>query len=157
MTTFKDSIGRTWELALTFGSVKRVQALTNCDLLNIDKSVNGGQPLMTILETDISRLVEVVIAILRPALAAADGGKGLNDEEFESSIDGDTLTAMHDAFWDELYAFFLSLRRTHLAQAVRKQRELVTAATAQMTERVDALDVTSIVGGIATGKPELSV
>lgn len=150
MKTFKDMAGGEWELSLNFAAVKRVKDLLGIDLLSIDKATDGQQPLMTVLETDITKMVEVVIAILRPALKVKD----MADSAFEELIDGDTLTQMHDAFWDEVLAFYQSLRRNDLAKAVEKQRSLVTAAVATMTERIEAIDVTKIVGELSTNKRE---
>ena len=146
--------GHEWELSLTFASVKRLRDLHGFDLLSINKAEAGAQPLITILETDINKMVEVVIGLLRPAMAKI--GDGLSDAEFEERIDADTLAAMHDAFWDELFAFFQSLRRTDQAKAVEKQRSLVTQTIARAATAIDAIDIEKIIGNAFTNKLESS-
>lgn len=101
MRIFTDSKKADWSLDLTIGSIRRVKQLTGVDLLD----AKDGRVLVELAENPI-QTVDVLYAIVQPQAQA----RGMNDEAFGESLDGDSLRAATDAFIEELVLFFLHYR-----------------------------------------------
>jgi len=141
MQAFTDNKERTWEVAITIGSVKRIKALTGVDLFALDE---GDPPLFTRLGVDAVLLCDVVCAIIRPQLQQAD----ISDEAFAEGLAGDAATRMCAAFWKDLATFFRSLNRLDLVQAIEKQAEMILKAVAKVKANVEKIDAEKIVDEI---------
>ena len=138
MHEFEDSKKESWELALTFGSIKRLKGLLDVDLLDL---LGGDPPLLTRLGTDVSLLVDVICALVRPQLAARD----LSDEDFAERLDGVAGKEAMEAFYVELADFTRNLGQTAQARAVERQTEVLVKGMALQTEMVDRVDLDALV------------
>lgn len=101
MRIFTDTNKLDWTLDLTVGSIKRVQSLTGVNLLE----ARDGSILVDIADDPI-KMADILYAIVQPQASA----RGVSDEAFGSSLDGDTLRVAIEAFIDELISFFLRFR-----------------------------------------------
>ena len=134
MKTFKDTSGREWTLAITIDAVKRIRDLLKIDLLDL---FGGEPPLLTRLDTDVILLCDTIFVALKPQADTA----GVSSEQFGAALGGDAIIAARDAFMEALSDFFQSLRRPEVVKAISKQTELVTAAVKLAGERIENLDV----------------
>jgi len=154
MTSFRDSAGRTWQVSLTIEALKRVKALLQLDLT---EPLLGEPPLMTRLATDVVLLCDVLFVLIKPQADAA----GVSDEVFGASLGGEAILAAQEAFTQEWLDFFQNLRRTHLATAIQKQRDLVRAMVAAGEQRLAQIQpdqaVAELFGGSSTAPPASSV
>ena len=110
MKSFTDNTGRTWTLAVTVGTIKRVRALCDVDLANIITIDSGTTPKVDLLErlgSDPVLLVDVLYAAVKPEADA----KGVTDEEFGRAMSGDAIEMATTALLDEVIDFFPETKR----------------------------------------------
>jgi len=143
MRQFQDAAGKTWEVRVNGGTIKRVQDLLGVDL---GKLLDGTPPLLTRIHTDIIFLVDLVYVVLKPQADAA----GISDEQFAELLEGDALLAAHDALMEELADFFQKLRQTHLATAIEKQGTIVAQAIDRADDVIRAIDLETATAAIPT-------
>jgi hypothetical protein len=120
MQAFTDSAGRTWQIALTIDTLKRVKSLLQIDLARPDE---GDPPLHVRIFDDVCLLADVVFAAVKPQADAA----GVSDEVFGQALGGDAITAAANAFMAEWADFFRLRRRTDMAAVIAKYQTLVEA------------------------------
>ena len=153
MRTFNDSAGRTWTVALNLNAVKRVKALLEVNLLELDQ---GTPPLLTRLDTDLILLCDVIYCVVKPEAEA----KKVSDEDFGRALGGDAILAARNALMEELGDFFRQLGRSHLAKALQVQGQMVALAVQKAEKRLAAIDPAAetekILGGPSTSLPESS-
>jgi len=141
MRQFIDTSGRTWQLAMTIGSVKRVKNLLGVNLLDPlgakPRKVRGvarkGRPLVTRLQLDPALLIDVIFALVKPQ---ADH-LGVTDEDFGEALGGEAAYGAYEAFMGEWQAFFRGLRRETEAKAIGANLKLVTAEDTKNAAMVD--------------------
>lgn len=141
MHSFEDTEGRTWNLAITFGSIKRAKDLLGVNLLNPlatrKYKTNGrarrSQPLLTRLQLDPALLVDLIFALLRPQAEQ----QGVTDEQFAEALGGEAAYEAYRAFMEEWQVFFHGLRREAEARAIRANKEMIEAETAKNVELVE--------------------
>ena len=136
MTTFTDTQGRTWTLAITVDAVKRVRALTGTDLL----SVAGGD-LLERLASDPVLLGDVLYAVVKPEAEVRE----VSDADFGRALAGDVIASATTALLEDIVDFFPAPKRRLLATVLQKLRAVQDAALAAAQERVEALDATTLV------------
>ena len=153
MQSFTDNAGRTWTLALTYGSAKRVKGLLgdDVDLLALEQ---GDPPLLTRLGTDVMLLCDVIFALLKPQ---ADE-QGVSDEQWAETMGGDAIMAAQDGLYEEIISFFQSRARADIVAAARKQKVMIDLAVKAGEERIEKMDaeaeVEQIYGDLDTSSPE---
>ena len=146
MKSFTDKDGRVWEISLTIGSALRVKStLEGVDLLQPEM---GDPPLITRLGTDEMFLAEVLCALLGDQFEKHD----VSVEDVQRSMDGATIMAAQEAFYNELIDFFQSRGRQDRAKAVQKQRDLIIKATASVSDKIDKIDLDKVIHGAMSGK-----
>lgn len=96
-TSFTDTKGRTWDLTLTIGTIKRVKNTLGIDILAIE----DGQFLVD-LSRDVWKLVDMVYVIIKPQADA----QGVSDEDFGEALGGEALANASDAFLLAVENFF---------------------------------------------------
>jgi hypothetical protein len=133
MKTFNDSAGRTWTLAMTIDSVKRVRDLLKINLLEPE---SGEPPLLTQIATDEILLCDVIYCLIKPQADQL----GISDEQFGQALGGDAILNAQNAFYDELIDFFLKRGRTDRATALRKQQKMIALAIERINLKVEAMD-----------------
>lgn len=161
MHTFNDTKGRTWEINLTIGAVKRVKQALDVDLLDPlselsqpdtgdkpDLSVDllaqtslERMPLLTRLQADVVLLIDVIFVLVQPQAKELD----VSDEQFGEALGGDAAYAAYDSFMCEWQAFFLQLRRETAAKAISRSMAMVAAedkkSVAMVEQATEAVEI----------------
>lgn len=113
MHCFTDTAGRTWEMSIHVGSIRRVKALTGIDM----PSLYGDElrPLQEIANDPV-KFAEVLWALVK-----FQGEKsGINQEAFLEALAGDSLDHALRAFLEELADFFPAAKAMTLRNMVGK-------------------------------------
>jgi len=130
MRTFKDNASRSWSLALSIWTVKKVRDLLGVDLLDLGGSDKPGDGLLYRLIADPVLLVDVLYVVCKDQADAA----AVTDEQFGRAMGGDAIDAATKAFLEELADFTPSPRD-------RARARKVIETTWKMIDRVqDVLD-----------------
>ena len=138
MKSFTDKDGRVWEISLTIGSALQVKnKLEGVDLLQPEM---GDPPLITRLGTDEMFLAEVICALLGDQFEK----HGVSVEDIQQSMDGATIMAAQEAFYEELIDFFQSRGRADRAKAVEAQKNLIMIATKKVAEKIENIDLEKV-------------
>ena len=127
MKPFTDSAGRTWEVTVNVGAVRRVRDILGVDLMDV-----AGGDLLDRLADDPVLLVDVLYVLVKPQADA----KGISDEDFGRGMVGGALDEAASALMKELLDFFPSAQR---ARALGKMARKIEAQQAAVTEAVAAL------------------
>jgi hypothetical protein len=147
--TFTDNTGRAWTVPFNVNVKRRVQQLTGVDLLEV---IEGK--LIEELMSDPEKLVNVIHAVCEPEAKAA----GVTDEQFGERLTGDAIDGATAALMEALVDFFPRARRETIRRAVGKAREIETQASAMAIEKIDSLDVQSLLrkalGDYASSSPQ---
>ena len=141
MKSFTDNTGRTWTLAVTVGTIKRVRALCDVDLANIITINSGTTPKVDLLErlgSDPVLLVDVLYAAVKPEADA----KGVTDEEFGRAMSGDAIEMATTALLDEVIDFFPETKRKVFRKILDATRRFESRGKAALQALLDdpALD-----------------
>jgi hypothetical protein len=130
MRSFTDSTGRSWQLEVLVGTIKRVRALAGVDLLGVLEGV-----MLDKLASDAVLLVDVLYACCKEQ---ADG-LGISDEQFGRSMTGDALEAGSLALLEALADFFPSRQRLLLRQALAQAATMADQLLAQTAASLEAM------------------
>ena len=118
MKSFRDREGREWTPAVTVGSIKRVRAALEIDLMQPQA---GVPPLVARLHVDPVLLIDTIYLLCKPEADA----RSLTDEEFGRAVgDGETAWQAYEAFAGNLVDFFRQLHRGELAQVMETYRRM---------------------------------
>lgn len=144
MKTFKDASQREWQLSLTLGTAMAVKARCGIDLLQPEA---GDPPTITRLGTDEMLLAEVLLVMLESQFEA----QRVTDADVRNAFDGRTLLDAQQAFYEELQDFFRQCGRKDREVAVAKQKQVLDAAIAALTARMESIDVATLTRGVMSG------
>ena len=125
MKTFTDNKGRVWEVELNIRQMKRVRDTLGIDLVNVISANKDGSVSTDTLErvaNDPILLVDILWVLCEGQAKAA----GVTDDDFGSSLAGDSISDATRAFLDELVDFFPGARRLFLKKAVDLARKYET-------------------------------
>lgn len=104
MKSFKDAAGREWQIpVVTVEDIRRTHKACGVLICNLKE---GEPELFLRLQNDMPLLGQVVFCLL-------DGQpkkEGVTLEQFLGSLNGLALAAMAEAFWQEMFDFFLPCR-----------------------------------------------
>lgn len=128
MARFTDSCGRTWIIEIHVPAIKRVQALTDVNLLTI---VEGE--LIERLSNDPVVLVDVLYACCKPQ-ADRDG---VTDEDFGAAMVGDVISDATAALLAGLVDFLPESKRRLVQKAAAKYQTMQALAMDLISERLD--------------------
>ena len=134
MKTFTDNKGRTWEVALNIRQMKRVRDVLGVDLVNVISATKDGGVSTDTLErvaNDPILLVDILWVLCEGQAKAS----GVTDEDFGSSLAGESVEAATRALLDELVDFFPGARRLYLRKAVDLARKY-ERESAEVLEKV---------------------
>lgn len=123
-TKFTDAMGREWNLALTAGSVCRVQMAHS---VNLSGEFNGFNR----LAADPVAFAGVLAAILKPQLETA----GVTADDFFDSLNGDGLASAGDALIEAILAFMPENRR-NVTRAGYERAKAIQDATCAKLQRL---------------------
>lgn len=135
MKSFKDNEGREWLLAINVAQVKRVRDLLGVDLPGLlDDNLSGLAKLLS----DPAGLVDVAYVLCRDQTEK----RGLSDWDFGSSLGGDSILGIRDAFLAELVDFFPDPRvRGALTKLIEASRRLQDGVIGRMGPALDSIDL----------------
>ena len=122
MKTFTDSKGRNWEVELNIRQMKRVRDTLGIDLVNVISTGKDGTvstDMLERVESDPILLVDILWVLCEGQAKPA----GVTDDDFGSSLAGDSIEDATRAFLDELVDFFPGARRLYLKKAVDLARK----------------------------------
>ena len=125
MKTFTDNRGRVWEVELNIRQMKRVRDILGIDLVNVISANKDGSVSTDTLErvsNDPILLVDILWVLCEGQAKPA----GVTDEDFGSSLAGESIEEATRAFLDELVDFFPGARRLFLKKAVDLARKYET-------------------------------
>lgn len=134
MYPFKDSLGRTWEVAVNVATVQRVLRVAKLNLVTLgeDKLKGLGELLQ-----DAVRFAEVLFLLCQPPTAA------VSDEafaEFAAGLDGDAMELAEQAFTDAWLGFFRkSEARDGLRKTLATMRQVGLAASDKVAAKAAAM------------------
>ena len=128
MRTFVDNAGRTWTVAVSVDSIKRVKSLLSVNLLD---AIEGK--LIEQLASDPVLLCDVIYVLCKPEADA----RNVSDEEFGRAMAGDAIDNATTALLEELVDFFPSGKRQVLAKAMAKLKTFQTKAIEAASKRLD--------------------
>lgn len=117
MKTFIDSKGRIWEVELNVRQMKRVRDILGVDLVNVISAGEDGAVATDTLDrvaNDPILLCDILWVLCEGQAKPA----GVTDDDFGSSLAGDSISEATRAFLDELVDFFPGARRVFLKKAV---------------------------------------
>ena len=153
MRSFKDTLGREWNLALTTTAVMRIRDSVNyADVGEDGKAserpldlgdVQTANQALTLFRNHYTKLVQV----LGVALARQIEERKMTSDEFADGLSGDSFESAREAFEGELISFF-----------PKRRRELLELVTAEM-EKADraamgnAMETLAKASGLPSGKP----
>ncbi|HBR19450.1 MAG: hypothetical protein A2Y13_04300 [Planctomycetes bacterium GWC2_45_44] len=133
MKAFTDNAGKTWSVAMTIDSVKRVRDLLGVNLVEPEA---GEPPLLTRLGTDEILLCDVVYCLIKPQADAL----GVTDVDFGRALGGDAILAAQTALYEELVDFFQKRGRPDRARAVAAQKTMIEMAIENVRMKLDAMN-----------------
>lgn len=133
MRQFTDTKERVWDVELNVRQMKRVRDVLGIDLVNVIQAGKDGAVATDTLDrvaNDPILLVDILWVLCEGQAKAA----GVTDDDFGSSLAGDSISDATRAFLDELVDFFPGARRLFLKKAVDLARKFETE-NAQMLEK----------------------
>ena len=133
MRQFTDTKERVWDVELNVRQMKRVRDVVGIDLVNVIQAGKDGAVATDTLDrvaNDPILLVDILWVLCEGQAKAA----GVTDDDFGSSLAGDSISDATRAFLDELVDFFPGARRLFLKKAVDLARKYETE-NAQMLEK----------------------
>ena len=133
MRQFTDTKERVWDVELNVRQMKRVRDVLGIDLVNVIQAGKDGAVATDILDrvaNDPILLVDILWVLCEGQAKTA----GVTDDDFGSSLAGDSISDATRAFLDELVDFFPGARRLFLKKAVDLARKFETE-NAQMLEK----------------------
>ena len=125
MRQFTDTKERVWEVELNVRQMKRVRDVLGIDLVNVIQAGRDGTVATDTLDrvaNDPILLVDILWVLCEGQAKAA----GVTDDDFGSSLAGDSISDATRAFLDELVDFFPGARRLFLKKAVDLARKYET-------------------------------
>ena len=125
MKAFTDAKGRSWEIELNIRQMKRVRDILGVDLVNVIQTNKDGSIATDTIDrvaNDPILLCDILWVLCEQQAKAA----GVTDEDFGSSLAGDSIETATRAFLDELVDFFPGARRLFLKKAVDLARKFET-------------------------------
>ena len=124
MSSFKDTAGRDWQIAVNVGTLRRIKKHLDVDLMGLVVKGNGLIDRMAVDAVLICDLLFVVVMEQAETL-------GITDEQFGASQDGDTLVAGLECLIEGVVNFSHSTKRKvlrHIKEQVNKQTPRVEKA-----------------------------
>ena len=125
MRQFTDTKDRAWDVELNVRQMKRVRDILGIDLVNVIQAGKDGAVATDTLDrvaNDPILLVDILWVLCEGQAKAA----GVTDDDFGSSLAGDSIADATRAFLDELVDFFPGARRLFLKKAVDLARKYET-------------------------------
>lgn len=137
MRKFNDEQGRTWVVAISVDTIKRVRRELDIDLLD-----NTDGKLVHRLLADEVLLGDVIYAVCKPEAEKL----GISQDDFDRAMLGDAIEHAVGALLAGITDFCRSqTRRANLKNMINKTRSAMDLAEAVIGEKIEAIDVDAIV------------
>lgn len=146
MAKFLDGAGRSWDVAISVGVIRRVRDRLGIDL---SKLVENEFAVLQQVVTDPVVLCDVLYVMVEPQAA----GAGVSAVEFGEALTGDAIEGAADALYEAFANFSPSRIRVPLLALAQKGREIQTAAATRAREAIEALPEAVAYWTTATGSP----
>jgi len=131
MKFFRDTTGRQWQLSVTAGTMKRVQALCGVNLYQIiELDDDSKTSLLERLASDPILLVDVLYAVCKPQADQLH----VSDSDFGEAMSGQTIDDASDALLQEIVDFFPEVKRQAMTRVLSAARRLRTAQEKQLMD-----------------------
>lgn len=137
MHSFIDREKRAWNIALDVGTIKRVRAEANIDLL----AAASDAKLIQQLSSDAVLLVDVLYVVCRPQCEASN----ISAESFGRGLAGDAIEHAATALLEELVDFFPSRKAEVLRTAMRKIDSLQHLVLSTAQKEMASIDEQALV------------
>ena len=137
MRQFTDTKERVWDVELNVRQMKRVRDVLGIDLVNVIQAGKDGAVATDTLDrvaNDSILLVDILWVLCEGQAKAA----GVTDDDFGSSLAGDSIADATRAFLDELVDFFPGARRLILKKAVGLARKYEMESAAAVAEALES-------------------
>ncbi len=134
MRTFSDATGRSWSVAITVDTIKRVRALVQVDLL---EAVSGT--LLERLASDPILLCDVLFAAVKPEADL----RQVSDADFGRAMAGDAIEQATRALLEDLVDFFPQPKRRVLSKALGTLLTWQAKALSAAESRLDSPQLAS--------------
>ena len=131
MHTFKDLKQREWIVNFNFGALLRLKEKTGVDLITVNTDAFSE------LLSDTIKLVEVAWAIVEQQATTLP----LTQEEFENSLDGDSIEAAGMAIVAELIDFSPADRREALKEVWKRVLDSDKATLAMLMRKIEGGEI----------------
>ncbi len=137
MRQFTDTKERVWDVELNVRQMKRVRDVLGVDLVNVIQAGKDGAVATDTLDRVANDPILLcdILWVLCEQQAKADG---VTDEDFGSSLAGDSIETATRAFLDELVDFFPGARRLILKKAVGRARKYEMESAAAVAEALES-------------------
>lgn len=136
MKFFRDTNGRQWQLSVTVGAMKRVQALCGVNLYQIIELDNSKTSLLDRLASDPILLVDVLYAVCKPQADQIH----VSDSDFGEAMTGQTIDDASDALLQEIVDFFPEAKRQAMTRVLSAARRFRTAQEKHLMDLVQDPD-----------------
>ncbi len=137
MKQFTDTKERVWDVELNVRQMKRVRDVLGVDLVNVIQAGKDGAVATDTLDrvaNDPILLCDILWVLCEQQAKLA----GVTDEDFGSSLAGDSIETATRAFLDELVDFFPGARRLILKKAVGLARKYEMESAAAVAEALES-------------------
>ena len=137
MKAFTDAKGRSWEIELNIRQMKRVRDILGVDLVNVIQTNKDGSIATDTIDrvaNDPILLCDILWVLCEQQAKLA----GVTDDDFGSSLAGDSIETATRAFLDELVDFFPGARRLILKKAVGLARKYEMESAAAVAEALES-------------------
>jgi len=124
MRTFQDNAGRTWIVAVTVDSIKRVRDLLGEDLLDIERTLPR-------LLADPILLCDVVYSICKPQADA----ETISDVDFARAMAGDSIAHAKAALIEELINFFHEPNQKEVLRLAIEKAQYLTQQVVKLVKQ----------------------
>ncbi len=126
-TTFQDTEGNTWDLALNVATIKRVKSLTSIDLL----AITDSETFIKLLNP--MTLADVLYVVVQPAAEH----RQIDSETFGSLLGGDAIDEATGALLEAIVLFSRPAQREALRQSIHRFNELEAEGCEKVIHKID--------------------
>lgn len=128
MTTWRDAEGRSWDMRITVGTIRRVKATCGVDLTDVMPREGQGETALERLAGDVVLLVDTIYCVVQPDAEK----RGITDEQFAEGLRGDAIDDATTALIQGIAEFFPAKKKDLLLALVAKGEALQEAALAEV-------------------------
>lgn len=133
MRVFKDAAERSWEIAVTVASARRVKDLAGVDLLGLLGEIDRYAAFLG----DPYARANALYALVKPQADAL----GLSDDEFGASLGGDAMETATAALQEELIDFFPKAKRPALRELMGTMERAAGILSEKALKRLQETDL----------------